>query len=423
MPPYSKLRRREFLAVPAAMAVAQAAPPSDRIRLGVIGLGPRGRYVLSHFLREADVQVVAVCDAAEERRNEAKQMVDQHHGNTACVTYRQHEQVLERQDIDAVLIATGDRWHAVLSCLAAKAGKDVYCEKPFALTIAEGRELVDTVKRYGTIWQCGMQRRSDPGYQFIYDVIRAGRIGRLSAVTLSFGEFGRGSAGLPVAEAAPSPERFDYDRWLGQSPWMPYSKVGSSSSWRVTWDLSGGVIADRGPHFGQIAQWIRGGDQRGDQPGVIDFSGDAAYHPEAEYNATPYFLSVRARYPGRFTLLMDMQSKAMRFDGNRGWIKLSDVDGSVEVSSAEVTRGFERPRGPWKVMKPHIRNFIECVRSRQEPITGAEVAQAAHNIAHVANLCLRLERPLRWNPGNESFLGDDEANRMRARSMRVPWRI
>lgn len=173
-----------------------------------------------------------------------------------------------------------------------------------------------------------------------------------------------------------------------------------------------------GPHFVQIAQWIRGAN-----PGPIDFSGDAAYHPEAEYNATPYFLSVRARYPDRFSLMMDMQPKAMRFDGNRGWIKLSDVDGSLEMSSPEVTRGFERQRVPWKLMKPHIRNFLDCVRSRQEPITGPEVAQAAHNIAHVANLCLRLERPLRWNPEIESFLGDDEANRMRARSMRVPWRI
>ena len=211
----SKFSRRQILVAPAALVMAQPTPASDRIRLGVIGLGPRGRYVLSHFLKETDLQVVAVCDAAEERRNEAKQMVDQHYSNTDCVTYRQHELVLDRQDIDAVLIATGDRWHAVLSCLAAKAGKDVYCEKPFALTITEGRELVDTMKRYGAIWQCGMQRRSDPGYQYVHDVVRAGRIGRLSAVTLSFGEFGGGSVGLPIAEPAPNMERFDYDRWLG----------------------------------------------------------------------------------------------------------------------------------------------------------------------------------------------------------------
>lgn len=418
MPNDPHLSRRQFLVAPAALAAPQSTPPSDRIRLGVIGLGPRGRYVLGHFLKEDDIQVVAVCDAAEERRNEAKQMVDQRYANTVCLTYRQHEQILARQDIDAVLIATGDRWHGVLSALAAKAGKDVYCEKPFTLTIAEGRELADTIRRYGTIWQCGMQRRSDPGYQFVYEVIKAGRIGRLSAITLSFGEFGGGRVGLPVPEPTPNLERFDYDRWLGQSPWMPYSKIASSSSWRVNWDLSGGVIADMGPHFVQIAQWIRG-----DNTGPIDFSGDAAFHSEAEYNATPYFLSVRARYPDRFTLMMDMQPKAMRFDGSRGWIKLSDVDGKVELSSPELTRGIERQQSPWKVMKPHIRNFLDCVRSRQEPVTGVEVAQAAHNIAHAANLCLRLERPLRWNPENESFIGDDEANRMRARSMRVPWRI
>lgn len=418
MPFRSSLSRRQFLQAPAVMAAVQAAPPSDRIRLGAIGQGPRGQYVLSHFLKEADVQVVAVCDAFEERRNQSKKMVDEHYGNSACATYRLHEHILERPDIDAVLIATGDRWHAVLSALAAKAGKDIYCEKPFTLTIAEGRELADTMRRYGAVWQCGMQRRSDPGFQFVYDVIHAGRIGRLSAVTLSFGEFGGGSDGLPVPEAVPNSERFDYERWLGQSPWMPYSKLGSSSNWRVNWDLSGGVVADMGPHFVQIAQWIRGRNS-----GPVELSGDAAYHPEDEYNATPYFLNLRAHYPDQFTLVMDMQPKAMRFDGNRGWIKLSDVDGSVEMSSPDVTRGFQTWQGPWKVMKPHIRNFLDCVRSRQEPVTGPEVAQAAHTIAHAANLCLRLERPLRWNPADESFIGDDDANRMRARSMRVPWRI
>lgn len=387
--------------------------------MGVIGQGPRGRYVLSHFLKEPDVQVVAICDAFADRRAESKEMVDKHYGNSACVTYRQHEQILERNDIDAVLIATGDRWHGVLSVLAARAGKDVYCEKPFTLTIAEGRALVDTMKRYGTVWQCGMQRHSDPGYQFIYNVIHAGRIGKLQAVTLSFGDFGGGSGGLPVIEPQPNIETLDYDRWLGQSPWMPYSKLGSSNRWRVNWDLSGGVIADMGPHFVEIAQWIRGGQETG----PIEFSGDAAYYPDDEYNATPFFLSVRVRYPDRFMMLMDMQPKAMRFDGNLGWIKLYDGDGRIEVSSKDLTKGFEPWRGQWKIMKPHIRNFLECIRTRSEPATGPAVAQAAHSIAHCANLCLRLERDLQWNPQQERFIDDNEANRMRARSMRAPWRI
>ncbi len=156
--------------VPGASLQGSQAGASDRMTVGVIGAGPRGTYVLSHFLKNRDIQVVAVCDCFADRRAAAKQIVDKHYGTTDCRSYRFHEQVLDRADIDAVLIATGDRWHSVLSVLGARAGKDIYCEKPISLTIAEGRAMANTMQRYDTIWQCGTQRKSIPGYAFVRDL-------------------------------------------------------------------------------------------------------------------------------------------------------------------------------------------------------------------------------------------------------------
>jgi predicted dehydrogenase len=402
--------RRSFLGGLAALSA------SDRLTMAAIGAGPRGLYVLSHFLKERDVRFVAVADCFAERRRKAKEMVDQVYGASDCASYRHHERILERKDIDAVLIATGDRWHAVLSCLAAQAGKDVYSEKPFSLTIAEGRALVDTMKRTGRIWQCGTQRKSIPGYGFVRDVVRGGRIGKLHSITTSFGDGWRGNA-VPVPEREPDPEVFDYDRWLGQSPWAPYSKV-RVSMWRLNWDTSGGAAVDMGPHFFEFAQWVRGDELTG----PVEFEGEGKFREEKGINNIPYYFTVRARYADGTRLNMDIHKKGVRFDGYDGYIQLFD-EGQVEAEPRSVLAGLTPPEGHWKIMQPHIRNFIDCVRSRKEPVSGPETSQRAHTIAHCANICLRLGRRLRWDPVRERFEGDEEANRMLLRPMRAPWRI
>lgn len=408
------LTRRAFLASAAAVPAVAA---SDRVRMGAIGGGPRGRYVLDNFLKESDVQVVAVCDLFADRRQAAKEAVDKYYGNTACAAYRYHEQILERADIDAVLIATGDRWHAVLSVLAARAGKDIYCEKPFCLTIAEGRALVDTMKRYGTVWQCGSQRKSIPGYRFVVDVVRDGRIGKLHTITMSFGTESWRPNGLPVPEPEPDPDVFDYDRWLGQTPWAPYSKL-RVQHWRLNWNTSAGPIADMGPHYAEFAQWARGNEMTG----PIEFEGEGMFRPEDGLNNIPYFVNVRARYADGVRLLMDSGPKGVRFDGDKGWIRLAD-EGAVTVEPDSVTRGLKPPEGNWKFITPHIRNFLDCLKSRQLTVSHPEIAQRSHTICHCAGICLRLGRKLRWNPEAERFIGDEDANNMLSRSMRAPWRI
>ena len=414
------LTRRQFTSRSVgAMAAAAAgkAAPSDSLTMGLIGAGPRGMYVLSEFLKHSDIRFVAVCDCFAERRNQAKQAVDQMYGNTGCASYRFHEQVLERKDIDAVLIATGDRWHAVLSVLAARAGKDVYCEKPISLTIGEGRVVVETMKRYGTVWQCGTQRKSIPGYKFVVDVVRGGRIGKLHTITASMGD-GPWRLNAPAVPApAPDPEVFDYDRWLGQAPWEPYSAT-KVKLWRLNWDTSAGPVADMGPHYCEFAQWARGDETTG----PVEYEGAAEFRSEHQFNNVPYFVDIRARYADGTRLLIDSKPKGVRFDGDKGWIQLFD-EGGVAADPKTVLQGIKPPESNWKLMAPHIRNFVECVRSRKPTVSNPEVAQRAHTIVHCTNLAARLGRKLRWDPETELFIGDDEANNMLVRAMRAPWTV
>jgi predicted dehydrogenase len=413
--------RRGLLAA-ATLTLGAAQPPSDRITLAAIGTGARGRFALSHFLEQKDVRVVAVCDCFAERRQMAKAAVDRHYGNTDCAAYRFHEQVLERKDIDAVLIAGGDRWHAVLSSLAARAGKDVYCEKPFSLTIGEGRALVELTKARKTIWQCGTQRRSNSTWQFVVDLVRSGRIGQLRAITTSFGDGPWRRTGRPEPETPPDPDVFDYDRWLGQAPWAPYSKV-RVALWRVNWDTGGGAIADMGAHYFEAAQWARG-DQSG---GPVEYEGAGVFRRDGGFNNTPYFYNVRARYADGVWLIMDPGPKAVRFDGEEGWIRISD-EGAVSAEPKSLLQGVKAleslpaPQGHWNIMAPHIRNFLDSMRSRSLTVSHPEVSHRAHTIIHAANICLRLGRKLRWDPAEEKF-DDGEANQMLTRPMRAPWRI
>jgi len=420
---YTSLSRRGFLAGAAAgvssagqTATPRRAPPSDRINLGVIGVGSRGMWVLENFMRQPDVRVVAVCDCFAERREKAKAFVDKAQSSQDCASYRLHEQILDRRDIDAVLIATGDRWHAVLSVLAARAGKDVYCEKPSTLTIAEGRSMVTALAKLGTVWQCGTQRKSIPSYSFVVDVVRSGRIGKLHLITASMGE-GWTSDALAIPATEPPRDVFDYDRWLGQAPWAPYSPQ-RVRMWRLDWDLSAGAITDMGPHYFEFAQWARGDETSG----PVEYEGFGVFRREKKFNTIPGIVDVRARYADGTLLRIDSGPKGVRFDGDEGWIHLLD-EGKITGDPKSVLAGLEVPNFSWNVMAPHIRNFLDCMRSRKPTVSPPEVAQRVHTIAHCANLSIRLGRRLYWDPEVELFIGDEQANNMLARSMRAPWRI
>jgi predicted dehydrogenase len=421
------LSRRDFLGAAAALAAPMVIPgsclglegraaPSERINVGAIGLGNRAVGVMPDFIAEKDLQYCAVCDCFADRRNAAKEKVDRAYGNKSCKAYRSHEDLLGRKDIDAVLIATGDRWHAVLSVIAAKAGKDVYCEKPCTLTIGEGRALVEAMKKYKTVWQCGTQRRSNNSYRFVAETVRSGKIGKLQTITTFMGG-GFTSNGKATPTAPPPPEVFDYDRWTGQAPLAPYSPV-RVQLWRQHWSMSGGLMCDMGPHYFDLAQWGHNSEMSGPRT----FEGTAVWPPKNLFAQTPYDFNVVAQYDDGVKLIMNEGDKGVRFAGDEGWIHISDA-GVLRAEPQSILGRRKIDEQSWTFMGGHIRNFLDCIRSRQRTVSYPELAQRNHTIAHCANICLRLGRKVEWDAKAERFVGDDEANALLRRPMRAPWQI
>ncbi|MBI4559690.1 MAG: Gfo/Idh/MocA family oxidoreductase, partial [Candidatus Hydrogenedentes bacterium] len=249
----------------AALGAVNRAPASERIVMGGIGLGGRGLGVLRAFMAQPDVQVVAVCDVMGRRRQMAKDDVNQRNGNQDCAAYIDMLELLDRPGIDAVLIATGDNWHSGASIMAARAGKDMYCEKPMSVAITESRAVAETTRRLGRIYQCGTQRRSIRHFQFAVHLARSGKLGRLKEVHAEeAGGFQNVYATILPEEPEPSREEFDWDRWLGPAPWRPYNKeYPTRGFWSAHWDFSGGSITEWGSHTVDLCQWANDTDTTG----------------------------------------------------------------------------------------------------------------------------------------------------------------
>lgn len=419
-----RLTRRRFLITGAAAIAASGtaratrarAAANERITMGVIGIGGMGRFDMGMFLTQPEIQVVAVCDVDRSRLEAAKGMVDAANKNTDCAAYADFREVITRDDIDAVLIATPDHWHALISIAAAQMGKDIYCEKPMSLTVHEGRTVADAMKRYGVVYQSGTQRRSIPCFRYAVDVARSGRLGRIHAVH-TFLELGH-LAG-PQAEE-PVPAGFDYDRWLGQAPNAPYTKMRCHANFRWIYDYSGGQLTDIGVHFNDLAQW--GVDR--DLTAPIEFEGTADFPPKDDLFDTPVHFNVKTRYADGLTLEMhDGSPRAVRFEGENGWICVDDT-GLLTAEPVSLLDAAPKEREAYSAIAYHQRDFIKCMKSRGQTIAPPEVAHRSASICHVANICLRLGgRKLRWNPESEQFVDDAEANAMLERVQRAPWSL
>lgn len=387
---------------------AGAVAPSDRIVMGAIGIGSRGATVLKAFLENKDVRVVAVCDVREERREAVKSMIDQTYGNQDCVAYREHEQLLARQDIDAVLIATGDRWHALLSIIAAQHGKDVFCEKPCSMTIAESQALAATFRRYGRIYQAGTQRRNIPNFVLAVELARSGRLGKLRALHANTLNPRTTHDWLP-AEPEPSPLVVDWNRWLGPCPWRPYNHFYVQGRWRNFFDFHGGGILEWGSHTVDLCQWANDADHT--QP--------VEYEPRGNH--------VYCRYANGVELVMrddgwlGLGTCHVRFEGDEGWVETAD---SGQIVLSDNLRQFHRTiteRGTDPAR--HVRDFLDCIKTRSQPRSNAEASCNTHIACHAAYIAWQLGRKLLWDPVKQEFVGDEEANRMRSRAMREPWRL
>lgn len=398
-----------------------AAAPSEQITLGVIGIGPRGTYDLKAMLGLPDVRCVAIAEAQASRSDAGKSLVDEHYGNRDCTLYRDFRELLDRQDIDAVLIATGDRWHATASMMAADAGKDVYSEKPCGLTIAYCQELDDTIKRTGRVFQAGTQRRSVPNFQQAVELAHSGKLGKIHTLYASVYMPQLGNSWLP-GEPTPPREVVDWNLWLGPAPWRPYNSQYVAGKWRGYYDFdSGAKLLDWGAHTVDLCQWAN----RADDTMPIE------YEPSAK--------NITAHYANGVKLVLDfletpfgerpgwvqrLGTCPVRFVGDEGWVEVGD-SGGIEVEPASLMKELEPlpKKADGLDVTAHARNFFDCVKSRGATAANSQIMRHSHIACHAAALSWILNRKLRLDPEKEMFIDDDEANGLRSRPARDPWSV
>jgi len=401
-----------------------ATPAGDRLTLGVIGFGPRCKYVLGEMLKFPDVRCVAIADVQASKRNEGKQFVDGHYGDADCRVYRDMRELLARPDIDCVLIATGDRWHGKAAIMAAEAGKDMYCEKPCGLTIDVCRRIAETMRKTGRIFQAGTQRRSVPNFIKVKELVQAGRIGTLKEMHASVYVPSLNNNWLP-AEPTPAPEECDWNVWLGPAPWRPYNKEYLGRGWRGVYDFEAGArLLDWGVHTVDLCQWVKGADDSG----PVEF--------------TPSDKNIVGRYADGVTLTLHFLAEPfrdrgpqfntalgtcpVRFVGSDGSIETGDA-GGIDVEPAALQA--ELPESVKRVLgtdaAAHARNFFDCVKSRKPTVCNADVMRRSHVVAHAAANAWILGRTLGFDPAAETFTSggspDAEANGLRSRPERDPW--
>jgi predicted dehydrogenase len=377
--------------------------------MGTIGVGGRGGHDMNAFMANDDVQMVAISDVQASRRKAAKTAVDGKYGNSDCATYRDLRELLARDDIDAVLIATGDNWHTCASILAAKAGKDMYCEKPMSVVVAEGRALCNAMERYGVIFQCGTQRRSVPRFRFAVELAQSGKLGELKTVyaekaPAKWFPHGHHEISLPP-EPEPPREELDWDMWLGPAPWRPFNReYVQRKFWMAHRDFAGGMLTEWGSHTADLCQWANNADDTG--PVQFELAEG----------------TVVAHYANGVKLVFEEGEWPLhvRFVGTEGMVYVDD-DGDMEAEPKSLLA--DRKFGKGYPQDNHVRNFLDCVKSRQRPIAPAEGAHRANSACQVANICLQLGRNLTWDPQKEQFVGDWMADRLLDRTIREPWRL
>jgi len=460
---WDKIGRREFLdragrlsmlaSVPwfvsaSAGSGATGTPPSARITLGLIGYGAMGRGHLWRLAGDREVQVLAVCDVDRGRCEEGKERVEAAYAARApsgsyqgCATYNDYRDLLARSDIDAVVIVTPDHWHALQSIHAVEAGKDVYCEKPISLTIQEGRRLVETVRRYGRIFQTGTQYRSISTIRRVCEFVRNGGLGKVKSVFTLWGKLGRhlgvdSYAPLPFAlPAEPVPEGLDWDLWVGPAPWQPYNNAyhRNPSPGVVPWafheDFGAAAVTWYHSHAADVIQYALGVENSG--PVEFLHPGDGPYPTltcryangtllhlvdswemvKNLYQAVP----VNARLAGNFGGL---------FVGERGWLTSMTTGGPIEGGPEELFAEMKLPTREVNVGdNNHHANWFEGIRTRRPTSCGEEIGHRGASLGHLTILAYKLQRSLKWDPVKEEFPGDEAANRLLGRAMRSPWHL
>ena len=436
--PIPTFKRRQFLTQGAMAASAVAFPyfipasalgrdgtvaPSNRIVMAGIGIGGRGSGDLNVMLGQPDVQFVAICDVQKGRRDAGKNAVDAKNGNADCATYADMRQLLaERTDVEGVLIATGDRWHALASVLAMRAGKDVYCEKPSCLTMAQGQMIVETARRYGRVFQTGAQRLSESPHVCAIEMARSGRLGRIETVYADCRWRGGYRKDLLPVQPEPPKTDLDWDLWLGPCPSRPYNAGYVNGNGWYNFEDFATDIAQWGAHT--VAQALAGLDMTNVNTIDFEFAGPDSTMVTRLSNGVKLVLYRQAGSvwdPCQYW----SGSCGERFDGTDGWAGAADGYSKPDVSSPALMKDYKKVMAEYTSRTQrslnHVRDFFNCIRSRRSPVANPEVMFRSMSICLAADICEKLRRNLKFDLVKAEFVGDPEANRLRNRSMRAPY--
>ncbi len=432
------ISRRRFLKSAAAAALfptlipatalgkGGALAPSERIAVGCIGVGGMGRGDMGAFLGSKDAQVVAVCDVKKDARELGRNQVDAHYGGPGCAEYVHFEELVARDDIDAVLIASNDHWHVLHALAAVRSGKDVYVEKPLGMSIEELKVLRDAVRRHGRVFQFGTQQRSMREFRQACELVRNGRIGKLQHIDVGVHAGAAERSGLKRFTASPVPEGFDYDLWLGPAavaPYVPQRVV--NPHWFHISDYSLGYISGWGIHHIDIAQWGHGTEHTG----PVEVEGTAVFPDDDALCDNPVSWDVRYVYADGVTQHftgagpgVEGVRHGITFHGSEGWVWVNR--GGID---AEPKSLLEETFGPDEIHLPvsalHQQNLLDSIRTRADTISPIDVAVRSDTVCQIGWIAFHLRGTLQWDPEKEEFVNNSEANNLMRRAMREPWRL
>jgi predicted dehydrogenase len=421
----SNVSRRYFLlSSTTALAVPYIIPRSvfganERIITGHVGLGGQGTSNLKSFLKLGKLaEPGAFCDVDKDHLAKALKLKEMSAVTTAPEAFGDYRRLLDRKDIDAVVVSTPDHWHAPVSIHACQTGKDVYCEKPLTLTVAEGRKMVEAARKHNRIVQTGSQQRSDDRFRLACELVRSGKIGRLQQVLVGIAR--TNFEGPVVADSTP-PASLDYDLWLGPAPARPYNVNRVHYKFRFFWDYAGGQMTNWGAHHIDIAHWGMGMDNSG----PIAVEGTATFDPKKEYEVTK---ACRATftYESGVQIVVGQEQKdipgGVTFIGSEGRIFVDRQKITSEPKEVVTIALGDKDVHLYKSANHH-RNFLDCVKSRELPICDVEIGHRTATACHLGNIALRLGRKINWDPSAERIVGDAEAARMLDRPRRAPYTL
>ena len=405
------------IVAPRVLGLNGKAPPSEKIRLGFIGLGIHGgSYNLPSFLQQDDAQVVALCDVFKDRREKALQTVEaQTKQKGAVKLYEDFRQLLADKNVDAVCISTPDHWHVPITMMALDAGLDVMCEKP-TLTIAEGRALVEKVAAKKAVYQVGLEDRSLVHYHKLAEWCRNGAIGTLKTMRVWL------PAGNNFAKEAPAPvpPGLNWEMWQGPAPEHPYTPTRTGAEqWRNIKMYAGGKFADWGSHLLDTAQVANFAELSG--PVEVEGTGEV---PKDAMTTMPVKYSLKYRYANGVEMFVETGEPSLRFEGTSGWVGNKGWRGRLEASSDEILHTKYDPAKSriWPRPPGEHRDFLDCVKSRKATTYTAEMGQRLSSVMHIGNISIWLGRKLTWDPKSESFVNDEAANKLRSRESRDDWK-